>query len=512
MLPFIVALVFAVGLPLLPSSFHKALHLPALNFDFLSLRPAPEKLSVSSKETTPLLESSYPDGNPDSGGSPLYLIFPEMASADCSNEAAAAAPTCTSLIEKQDYPQPSIWNVIHTQLLYQLAEATIIIALSFFVTATLLSRCGLSTVMERLCTALLISRSYTPKAALSSFLQDVFHGLHKYWMNDSVCKRDTPDSTAKNSRQTALEVFTHIGGESYERDASVPSSTSVFNLQDNLSLVPLDNSSLCSASSLTASMTLPHSTKISPEINPAPTSPPEMSARPLCSSEKERPLETAVKRYPRISQPTLISETTKHNFDMTKNETSRVDAAETSGPNGDNHFPVLSSTTSLLPISIEDLYKSSRVSTAPITLPEPRRAQEASVSDSSPFFLSSCDHESLSNVNVTTPNLKFERFPPGSNSGSSSEIPKGSRRRYKSDVTCASWELEGALQGGERRALPLASLPRSLPSPHIRRNRSEQGGNGPNAATDAALAGFVVTAEGTMIVPASQRPDGRYMI
>ena len=147
MLPFIVALVFAVGLPLLPSSFHKALHLPALNFNFLSPRPAPEQILVSSKETTLLLESSYPGVNPDSGGSPLYLVFPDMASADCSNQAAAA--TCTSLTEKQDYPQPSIWNDIHTQLLYQLAEATIIIALAFFVTATLLSRCGLSTVMER---------------------------------------------------------------------------------------------------------------------------------------------------------------------------------------------------------------------------------------------------------------------------------------------------------------------------------------------------------------------------
>ena len=440
-----------------------------------------------------------------------------MANADCSNE-AAAAPTCMSLTEEQDYPQPSIWNVIHTQLLYQLAEATIVIALSFFVTATLLSRCGLSTVMERLCTALLISRSYTPKAALSSFLQDVFYGLHKYWMNDSVCKGDTPDSATKNSRQTALEVFTHIGGESCERDASVPSSTSVSDLQDNLILVPLDNSSLCSGSSLSASM--PHSMKISPEINSAPISPLEMPAHPLCSntniSEQERHLETAVKRYPpRISQPTTISETTKHNFDMTKNETSRADqicTAETPGPNSDDRFPVMS----LQPLSIEDLYKSSRVSTAPITLPEPRRAQEASVSDPSPFSHSSCDHESLSNVKVTTPNLKFERFPSGSNSASSLEISKGSRRRYKSDVTCASWE--GALQGGGRRvealvkeALPQASLPRSLPSPRIRRNKSVQGGNSPSAA-DAALAGFVVTAEGAMIVPASQRSDGRYMI
>lgn len=537
MLPFIFALVFAVGLPLLPSSFHKALRLPTLNFNFLSPRPVPEQILVSSQETTLLLESRYPEVNLDSGGSPLYLVFSDMAGADCSNE-ATAAPTCMSLTEKQDYPQPSIWNVIHTQLLYQLAEATIIITLSFFVTATFLSRCGLSTLMERFCTALLISQSYNPKVALSSFLQDVFYGLHKYWMNDSISKGETPDSAAKGSQQAALGVLAHVGSrETCERDDSVSPSISVSNLQDNLNLVVLDNASLCSGSSFSAPITLPHSTKISPEINPAPVSPLDMPARSPCSntniSEQERPQfcpETAVKRYPpHTLQPIIMSETMDHNLDTTKNETSprsRLDqscTAERPGPNGDNRFPVVSSppnisTAPLLPISIEDLYKSSRISTAPITLTEPHRAQEASVSDSSPFSHSSCDHESLSNVNVTTPNLKFERLPPGSNSASSLEMsgPGDSRRRYKSDVTCASWE--GAHQGSERKveallkeALPPASLPRSLPSPRIRRNRSEQGGNGFSAA-DAALAGLVFTAGGELIVPASQRQDGRYMI
>ena len=534
MLPFIFALVFAVGLPLLPSSFHKALRLPTLNFNFLSPRPVPEQILVSSQETTLLLESRYPEVNLDSGGSPLYLVFSDMASADCSNE-ATAAPTCMSLTEKQDYPQPSIWNVIHTQLLYQLAEATIIITLSFFVTATFLSRCGLSTLMERFCTALLISQSYNPKVALSSFLQDVFHGLHKYWMNDSISKGETPDSAAKNFQQAALGVLAHVGsGESSEKDYSVSSSISVSNLQDNL--MTLDNASLCSVSSFNAQITPPHSTKISPEIDPAPASPLDMPARSLCSntniSEQERPQsspETTVKHYPpHTSQPTIMSETMDHNLDTTKNETSprsRVDqscTAERPGPNGDDCFPVGSSPNisiaPLLPISIEDLYKSSRISTAPITLSESHRAQEASVPDSSPFSHSSCDHESLSNVNVTTPNLKFERLPSGSNSASSSDIsgPGSSRRRYKSDVTSAYWE--GAHQGSERKvealvkeALPPASLPRSLPSPRIRRNRSEQGGNGFSAA-DAALAGLVFTAGGELIVPASQRQDGRYMI
>ena len=513
MLPFIVALVFAVGIPLLPSSFHRALHLPTLKFNFLSARHAPEQVLVSSPETTLLLEASYPKASPESGGSSQYLAFPDIPSADCSND-AAAPPICMSLTEKQDYPQPSIWNVIRVQLLYQLAEATIIIALSFFATATFLSRCCLSTLMERLCTAIFISRQYNSKAALSSFLQDVFYGLHQYWMDDTITKGETRDPAPDYSQQGTLEVFASIvPGENCEIDTSVPSLMSASNLQDNL--MPLD-----SGLSFSASIPLPSSTKVSSAIGPARTSFLDNSTRPLCSnanvSEKERPqlsLESPVQRCPPCTtQPTIISETKNRESDITNGETSpqsRISgscAVETSRPNTNACFPIVSSppnssTASLPFISMEDLYKSSRLSTATILLPEPpRRAQENCVSEPSPSSYPSCTRESLGSVNVTPPNLEFERF------------QYESRRRYKSDgiqvraARCHPADTAALL------SLPAPSpLPRSLPKPRIRRNTSELGENGLSAA-DAALAGFVVTGDGELIVPASQRPNGRYMV
>ena len=527
MLPFIVALVFAVGLPLLPSSLYRALHLPTLKFNFLSARHAPEQVSVSSPGPALLPENVYSEAGSESSESPQYLTFPDIASGNCLND-AAAAPICMSLTEEQDSPQPSIWDLIHAQLLYQLAEATVIITLSFFATSAFLSRRYFCTFLERLTTALFISRHYSPKAAFSAFLQDVFCGLHQYWMDDNVSKGGTAKSVAKNSQQAALEVFANaIPGESHERDASVSSLVSVSNLQDTLDLASLDKSSLGSGSSSSASITLPHSTKVSSAIDPARTSPLDLSAHPLCSNidiskqERSQFIHTETPLQPRINLSPSV---------------------ETPGLNSDPFSPLTpspptSSTASLPSISMEDLYNSSRLITAPTFLPEPPRTeQKASVSDPSRLSQSSCGHESLSNVNSATTD---PGFPPESNS-TSSLISQSSRRRYKSDsiqvlatrchlgdttslldpakvdVTCAFWK--GAPQDGERATETLvkeapapARLPQSLPPPRIRRNTSEQGQNSLSAA-DAALAGLVVTTEGELIVPASQRTDGRYKV
>lgn len=548
MLPFIVALVLAVGFPLLPSSLHRALRLPTLKSNFLSARHAPEQVSVSSPETTLLLENGYSEAGSESGGFPQYLVFPDIASGDCSND-AAAAPICMSLIEEQDSPQLSIWDLIHVQLLYQLAEATVIIALSFFATSAFLSRRYFCTFVERLSTALFISRHYSPKAAFSAFLQDVFCGLHQYWMDDSVSQAEIPKSVADNSQQAALEVFSNtIPGESYERDASVASLLSVSNLVD---LASLDKSSLGSGSSSSGSIMLPHPTKVSSAIDSARNSLLDMSAHPLCSntdtSKQERPqfsLGTCVERYPpRSTQPTNTLETRNIHTELPLQPRTKLSpSVETPGPSSDACFsvalsPPTSSTASLPSISMEDLYKSSRLIAAPTFLPEPPLTeQSASVSDPFRHSQSSCGHESLSNVNSATTN-------PGSlpeSNSTSSMISQGSRRRYKSDsvqvlatrchlgdttslvdpakvdVTCAFWK--GAPQVGERTTEMLVKeasaplhLPQSLPPPRIRRNTSEQGQNSPSAA-DAALAGLVVSAEGELIVPASQRPDGRYMV
>jgi hypothetical protein len=517
MLPFIVALIFAVGLPLLPSSWHRALHLPTLKFNFLSARHAPEQLSVSSPGQALLLENVYSEAGSESGGFPQYLTFPDIAGGDCLNH------ICMSLTEEQDSPQPSIWDLIHAQLLYQLAEATVIITLSFLATSAFLSRRYFCTFAERLTTALFISRHYSPKAAFSAFLQDVFCGLHQYWMDDSVPKGEIAKSVAKNSQQAALEVFANaIPGESYERDASVASSVSVSNLQDTLELASLDKSSLGSGSSSSASISLPHSTKVSSAIDPECTSLLNMSAHPLCSNmdiskqEWSQLTHTETPLQPRIN----------------------LSPVEIPGLNSDPFFPVppsppTSTTASLPSISMEDLYKSSR-HIAP-TFQPPRTEEKTSVSDSC-HSQSSCGHESSSNANSATTD---SGFPPESNS-TSSLISQSSRRRYKSDsiqvlatrchigdttslldpakvdVTCAFWK--GAPQVGERATETLvkespapARFPQSLQPPRIRRNTSEQGQNS-LSAVDAALAGLVVTAEGELIVPASQRTDGRYKV
>src|SRR5712675_1513970 len=58
MLPFVFALIFAVGLPFLPSSLYRALHLPTLKFNLLSARHAPVRLLAPSTATTPFLENN----------------------------------------------------------------------------------------------------------------------------------------------------------------------------------------------------------------------------------------------------------------------------------------------------------------------------------------------------------------------------------------------------------------------------------------------------------------------
>jgi hypothetical protein len=112
MLPFIVALVLAIGLPLLPSRLYHALHLPTLKFNFLSARYAPDDPLVSSRETTLLIEGSYSNEiNPDSGGSSQYLVFPDISGPACSDDATAAA-SYLSLLGEQDY-SPIIYLEIY---------------------------------------------------------------------------------------------------------------------------------------------------------------------------------------------------------------------------------------------------------------------------------------------------------------------------------------------------------------------------------------------------------------
>ncbi|KAH9959110.1 hypothetical protein BC827DRAFT_527972 [Russula dissimulans] len=124
-----------------------------------------------------------------------------------------------------------------------------IMALSFLVTAAFLPGNCVSTLMDRLCTALLISRQYGTKAAFSSFLEDIFSGLHRYWKDSSVFVAQ--DLVAGPFQQATLEEFTDtVLGEPCERDAPVPSLIPPSISQDNSNFASLDQAKMCSRNSV----------------------------------------------------------------------------------------------------------------------------------------------------------------------------------------------------------------------------------------------------------------------
>ena len=93
---------------------------------------------------------------------------------------------------------------------------------------------------------------YSSKAALSSFLQDIFSGLHWYCIENSIVNGPTPKSADNVSWLAALEIFTDIApGEYRQRDATV-SLVSVSVWQDHLNLMPLDKADLCLSGSFSS--------------------------------------------------------------------------------------------------------------------------------------------------------------------------------------------------------------------------------------------------------------------
>jgi hypothetical protein len=526
MLPFIFALVFAVGLPLLPSSLYRALHLPALKFNFLSARHAPEQVLVSSPEPTLLLESSYAEASLDSGGSFQYLVFPDISGPDSRND-AAVAPTCVSITEEQDYPQTSLWYTMNAQLLYQIAEAVMIMTLSFFVAVTVFPRHYLHTLLERFCTTLFISRQYSPKAALSSFLQDAFSGLHRYWMENSVPKGLTPESVDNVAWLAVLEVFADIApGEYRQRDASV-SLLSVSVRKDHSNIAPLDEVDLClegpfsSVSSISPAQSMKNSALINTTCAPLLDVPAHSLNSDTDISGQEGPrniVGTIIKRHPCLP--------------------------EAPEPCSNAPLPVsshLGSCTESFPsISMEDLYNSAQRSAAEAVLCRPSLgAQVTDASDPSVSPHPSCGLEALENIASTTPNQDSEISQSECISTSSSRISQSSRRRYKSDsiqvraaschlgdttaslaparvdATCAFWESapqnsKGAVETPVQETSGSGSLPGVWAARHIGGIKLEVADGSPTT-TDAALTGIVTTPEGTLIVPASQRRDGRLL-
>jgi len=434
MLPFIVALVFAVGLPLLPLSLYRALNLPALKFNILSARHPPEQVLVSSPEPTLLLESSYAEASSDLGGSSQYLAFPDISGHDSLND-AVAAPACVSITEEQDYPRTSLWHAINAELLYQIVEAAIIMTLSFFLAATFFPRHYLHTLLERLCTTLFISWQYSPKAALSSFLQDVFSGLHRYWMENSVVNGPTPKSADNVSWLAALEIFADIApGEYRQRDAAV-SLVSVSVRQDHPNLMPLDEADLClsgscsSVSSISPALFMRISdTTCTPLLDVSVHS--TNSGSGISGQARPRNiLGTIINRPPsHITPPTVITETTNFDSDITNVDTSSDRGVS---PSCLPEAPELlsaplavsshlhSCTESFPSISMEDLYNSARRSAAVAALSEPSLGVQAT---STVSLHSSCGPEALENIAGTIPSPDSEIFQSGCISTSSSRI------------------------------------------------------------------------------------------
>jgi hypothetical protein len=274
---------------------------------------------------------------------------------------------------------------------------------------------------------------------------------------------------------------------------------------------------------------------------------PHSATHVLCSetnvAEQERPKDipgSLDKCHPPPATQLTVT-TPNRNFGIPDAETSSHPTnlprtVELPGPSMNTPSPVPSCTASLSSISMKDLYNSTRFATASTIVPESTpRAQEASTSD--PFACPPSPRDRDPLRSTTDANRYSESV---RKSGSSSGISQGSRRRHKSDgvrVHAVRYHLgdtatplahakvnvprpslesalessNGSVQAREKEVSASGTLPGNWAAPRIRGNRPEKAECSPSSP-DTALAGIVVTPQGELIVPASQRPDGRYLI
>ncbi|KAI0264250.1 hypothetical protein BC834DRAFT_277346 [Gloeopeniophorella convolvens] len=570
MLPFFFALVLAVGLPFLPSSVYRVLHLPTLKFNILSASRAPEQGFVSSEETSLIAPVSSHPGYPI-GESSHYLVFPSAeslpdASGDALNSSSLSLP-----FERVDNIEPSIWDILHPQLVYRLAEAMFVIAVSFIVGSQFLSHHHLNTLMERLCTAFFILWHHNPKVTLSAFLQDVLLGLHKYWMDDAIVSDRKVDTATGAILSTAMGASFNVQSQ---MDPATDSSK-LFNLV--ATKIPAAVSASGSRAALSNEphlMTLPAIVVRLPPKTPS-TNVPSRDTDQLESSQlsyllPKRSESVQIDAAPRfITQPTrssslrssspipphhvkrferdqahdilgsrLHSPSSRSRQPTSSRNSTLLDAALSSftkplvpghpgmEPRGGespplNPFQGPGPAPSFRSISIEDLYKSSN---------GPDGDSKASLSHPSepyPFLVTDGSPQQASYTCDSGPHLK-----------SASTLSNGGRRRFKSDgiqvraarchlggpaalldpakvdVTCAFWTSslqreDERVSALEEEALAPGFLSTSLEAARIIRKRPEQASmDGGFSPADAALAGIVAAPDGGLVVPASQRPDG----
>lgn len=553
MFPFIFAFILAIGIPFLPSSLYRALHLPNLRSNFLLASYAPERSLVSSPERSLLLENGYSRDSSDSGDSSQFLVFTSPNYSDYEVDSDVLA--YMSFTEKLEltYPQTSIWLVICAPLLYKLVEAMVLMTLSFLFASTFLSRRTLSTFVERCCTARLIYWHYTPKAALSSFLPDVLLCVHKYWMDNSVTSDQASTTPANISQHVLLGVLA---------DGILNTAT----ISEGFDLVAAKEANRLSESSSVALITPPRSRESSAPLEPAliplgqpvdplstseqgtqvkPILPPpcepcmNVGSHPLGNttelSQREQSsvsLGTAVDHHlPRSTSSSIIRRARNHNTGVIASNSKAVTDAV---PASLNH----GSTPSFVTISLQDMYRANKSDSNSIShSAPPGDGRENKAPDVISGF--SLNHGSITNVNNSPSKPEPDESQAEGLRPSSSEKSYSGRRRCKSDGiqarsasrhlgdpaappdpavvngNCVFWKstVRNDEKGGgapEERAL----------APGFPSGSSSLGwtsGSKPEEAVavgsvDAVLAGIVLTPEGEILVPASQRADGRCIV
>ncbi|KAF8267486.1 hypothetical protein EI94DRAFT_1700980 [Lactarius quietus] len=491
MFPFIFAFILAIGIPFLPSSLHRALHLPSLRINFLSSSYAPERSFIPSSERPPLLENGYSRETSNSGDSSQYLVFPSPNYSGDSD--VLAYMSFTEKLLELNYPQTSIWLVICAQLLYQLVEAMVIMTLSFLFAATFLSRRSLSTLMERSCTALIICRVLSDQA---------------------------PTTPANTSQPAPLEVLA---------DSVLSPAT----ISEGLDLIASNEANRWSENtSSIALITPPRSRETSSSLEPTlmslgqPAYPPSTGKQgtqvkpiplPICGPSKNvgsPPLGSAIElsQYERSSD-VLGTPVAHHLFRSTSSSIIKTATNQNSDDAGDLYSAKKSGSTSFS------------------HSPPPGEGRENNPPDAK-----SLDHGSIASINSSPPNLEPDENQAEGLRPSESERP-GGHRRYKSDGiqvrsarchlgdpaappdpskvdgTCIFWKnavRHDENVGGDPEKQVLAPGFPSGSSSFERTGRSK-----PDQATTVGsvgsvegLAGMVLTHEGEIMVPASQRADG----
>ena len=559
MFPFVFAFILAIGIPFLPSSFHRALHLPSLRFNFLSASYAPERAFVSSSERPLPLEDSYSRGSCDSDQSSQYLVFSHVSSPNYSDhEADSDVLAYMSFTEKLelDYPQASIWLIISAQLLYQLVEAMIIMTLSFLFAATFLSRTAISTLMERFCTALFICWHYSPKAALSSFFQDVLLGVHRYWMDNSVTYQ-TPKTPTNISQHAPLGVLADSirGTSTISEGLDLIASKEAIRWSENSSSVALITPPRSRETSVPvepASISLgqpvyPLSTsKQSAQVKPIllPTHEPSVNA---CSPSLGCTTEHSQRERDSLRAPGenhLLNSTSSSIVTRATNQNSHYTGANTLNSKADLSGTeevaaslIHSSTPSFLAISMQDLYTANKRGSTPISLSAPP-GEDSKIEALDATSGYSLGHDSMADINSATAKPESDESQAEDLRSSSSERSYSGRRRYKSDGiqvrstschlgdsaappdparvngTCAFWKsaiLHDGRGGGvfEKQVLAPGFTSGSSSLECTSRSKPDQAVATGNVSSADTLAGIVLTPEGEIMVPASQRADGR---